>query len=233
MTLTQPLTEQLGLAGLSLERFREIVTRLFAYGIVLRDEDGVEQRLYDDARRIDALLAEYFGLAGFRLVHDLKGEFFRLYAPGAPVPGHDEDGVEPVPSLRARITPDFVAAALALRFLYQQGLMEGGSRLTDRGEVMIQFEELAATLQTQLKRPLPESVVERDRLLKELKRHRLIHFAASFSMTDEEAFIAIRPVILGIVSEDALAGALDGDPETGSHPETDIISPDSTVECTE
>lgn len=233
MTLTQPLTEQLALAGLSLERFREIVTRIFAYGIVLRDEDGIEQRIYDDARRIDALLGEYFGLAGFRLVHELKGEFFRLYAPGSPVPGHVEDGLEPVPSLRARITPEFVAAALALRFLYQQGLMEGGSRLTDQGEVMIQFEELAVVLQTQLKRPLPESVMERDRLLKELKRHRLIHFAATFSITDEEAFIAVRPVILGIVSDEALSGALGGEPDAGSRPDTNAILTDSSEECPE
>lgn len=208
MTLTKPILEQLELANLKLERFREIVNRLFAYGIILRDEDGVEQRLYDDARRIENLLVEYFSLAGFRLHPDLKGEFFRLYAPGAQIPGVADDDNEPVPSLRARISPDFVAAALALRFLYQQRL-EGGKHLTDEGEVLIRFEELAATLQTQIKRPLPESVVDRDRLLKDLKRHRLIYFAPTFSMTDEEAFIAIRQTILGIISEDALAVALE------------------------
>lgn len=220
MTLTNPIVEQLELANLKLERFREIVNRLFAYGIVLRDEDGVEQRLYDDARRIENLLAEYFHLAGFRLIHDLKGEFFRLYAPGAQVPGIADDEQEPVPSLRARISPDFVASALALRFLYQQGLMEGGSRLTDEGEVLIRFEELAATLQTQIKRPLPESAVERDKLLKELKRHRLIQFGTTFSMTDEDALIAIRQTILGIVSEDALAVALEAGGVTEQAAET-------------
>lgn len=209
MILTTPLVEQLELANLKIERFREIVHRLFAYGIILRDEGDVEQRLYDDARRIDNVLTEYFALAGFRLHHELKSDFFRLYAPGAQVPGLPDDNLEPVPSLRARITPDFVAAALALRFMYQQGLMEGDKRLTDEGEVLIRFEELAATLQTQLKRPLPDSVVERDRLLKELKRHRLIHFAPTFSMSDEDAFIAIRQVILGIISEDSLASALE------------------------
>jgi hypothetical protein len=66
-------------------------------------------------------------------------------------------------------------------------------------------------LQTQIKRPLPEPLGERDRLLKELKRHRLIQYGATFSMTDEDALIAIRPTILGIISEDALAAALEAE----------------------
>ena len=59
MTLNETLNEQLALQSLSLERFREIVGRLFAAGIVLREEDGVEQRLYDDARRIETCLGDY------------------------------------------------------------------------------------------------------------------------------------------------------------------------------
>jgi len=192
-----------------LDRFREITTRLFAWGIVLRDEDGVEQRLYDDALRIEDVLCDFFSLAGFRLVHDTKNEFFRLYAPGAQVPGIVDDDTEPVPSLRARLSADVVAAALALRFLYQQGLAEGGSRLTDTGEVLIRFDELAATLQTQIKRQLPESPTERKSILAELKRHRIIQFTSTFSMTDEDALVAIRPTILGIIGEDALSAALE------------------------
>lgn len=87
--------------------------------------------------------------------------------------------------------------------------MEGGSNLTDAGEILIRFDELAATLQTQIKRPLPESAGDRDRLLKELKRHRLIRFGAAFSMGDEDALIAIRQTVLGIISEDAIAAALE------------------------
>jgi len=210
MSLTNTALEQLNLSGLKLDRFQEIVTRLFAYGIVVRDEDGVEARFYDDARRIEPLLVEYFGLAGFFLHHDTKAEFFRLYAPGAQAPGITPDGVEPVPSLKAKLSPDFVAAALALRFLYQKGLMEGGLNLTDEGEVLTRFDDLAATLQTQLKRPLPEAAGDRDKLLRELRRHRLIRLSPTFSMSDEDALIAIRQTILGIISEDALAAALEG-----------------------
>ncbi|MEO6354082.1 MAG: DUF4194 domain-containing protein [Burkholderiaceae bacterium] len=214
MTLNDILNQQLALHNLAPERFREIVARLFGAGIVVREEDGVEQRLYDDARRIEACLNDYFRLGGFRLEHNLKGEFFRLYAPGAEVPGMPEDGLEPVPALRARLSPDFVAAALALRFQYQQGLAEGGNRLTDSGEVLTRFEELSATLQTQLKRALPPTGVERLRLLNQLKRHRLIRLGPHFSMDDEDALLAIRPTILGIISDDMLQAALESDPSS-------------------
>lgn len=223
MTLTQTLLDRLEPENLKLQRFQEIAARLFAWGIIVRDEDGVEQRCYDDACRIENLLAEYFALSGFRLVHDLQNEFFRLYAPGAQIPGLAEDDNDPAPSLRARLSADFVAAALALRFLYQQGLAEGGGRLSDDGDVLIRFEELATTLQIQIKRSLPENLGDRDRLLKDLKRHRLIQYGALFSMHDEDALIAIRPTILGIIGEDVLAAALEaegfaeaaGEPESG------------------
>jgi hypothetical protein len=48
-------------------------------------------------------------------------------------------------------------------------------------------------------------------LLAELKRHRLLRYAAGFTIADEDALLAIRPTILGIVSNDALAAALDAD----------------------
>lgn len=209
MNLTNTIEDQLERQNLKLERFKEITSRLFAWGIIVREEDSVEQRYYDDARRIEPLLADYFSLSGFRLVHDLKNEFFRLYAPGAQIPGLADDEFDAQPSLRSKLSADFVAAALTLRFLFQQGLAEGGGRLTDSGEVLIRFEELAATQQTQLKRLLPELAGDRERLIKDLKRHRLIHIGASFSFEDEDAYIAIRPTILGIISEDALAAALE------------------------
>ena len=222
MSLSEAVQQALYAQGLKLERFREIVTRFFAYGIVVRDEDGVEQRLYDDARRIESLLADYFHLAGFRLMHYPQEEYFRLFAPGAVVPGKGDDEQEPVLALRARLSGDFVAAALALRFLYQQGLAEGVGRLTDRGEVLIRFDELAATLAPQLKRPLESlGLTERGRLLNELRRHRLVSFSGTFRMDDEDALMAIRPTILGIISEDTLAAALEGDADLEQPSEDD------------
>lgn len=233
MSLITAVVDQLEAAGLKSDRFQELVTRLFAYGIVVRDEDGVEQKLYDDARRIEGLLTDYFGVAGFHLHHDMKGEFFRLYAPGAHAPGITPEGADPVPSLRARVTPDFVAAALALRFLYQKGLVDGGSDLSHEGDILIRFDELAVTMHTQLKRPLPDSPAERERLLRELKRHRLIRIGQTFSMTDEDALIAIRQTILGVLNEDIISATLEADIDLGDAPMSEAEADAEGVEISE
>jgi hypothetical protein len=209
MTLHSTIAEQMALANLKQERLREIITRLMAYGAIVRDEDRVEQLLYDDARRIEGLLEDYFDIAGFRLHHDSTNQFYRLYVAGAVVDGLPEDTVEPAPSLRARVSPDFVAMALALRFLYQNKLNTGD--IQAQGEVLVSFEEIAATMQTQLKRALPNGMGDKMTLLAELKRHRLLSYTADFSIADEDALLAIRPTILGIVSNDALSSALEAD----------------------
>lgn len=207
MSVSSFVNEQLALANLKSDRFREIVLRLMSYGVMVRDESPTEQLLYDDARRIESLLEDYFDVAGFLLHHNSTSQFYRLYAPGAVVDGLPPDTIEPVPSIRARVSPDFVAAALALRFLYQNKLNNGD--IQPQGEALIGFEELAATMQTQLKRPLPAGSTDKMQLLAELKRHRLLSYAPAFSIADEDALLAIRPTILGIVSNDALSAAMD------------------------
>lgn len=207
--LTELIQETLRTEGLKETRFREILQRLYAYNIVVRDSDATEQRFYDDARRVEKLLTEYLAISGFRLVHDIKNEYFRLYPPGAQIPGIADDELDAVPALRTRLSADFVAAALALRLLFQQGLMEGGGKLADTGDVLIRFDELAAVMQTQIKRPLPEGAGEREKLLRELKRQRLVHYGAVLDMEDEDALIVIKPTILGIIGEDAMASALE------------------------
>lgn len=209
MSISATVREQLLVANIKPERLREIIARLFAYGIVVREEDRTEQLLYDDARRIETLLEDYFDVAGFLLHHDTTNQFYRLYAPGAVVDGLPEDTLEPVPSLRARVSPDFVAAALALRFLYQNKLNSGD--IQPQGDALIGFEELAATMQTQLKRPLPNSATEKMSLLAELRRHRLLTYSSTFAISDEDALLSIRPTILGVVSNDALTAAMDAD----------------------
>lgn len=207
MSLLSHINEQLALANIKPDRFREIINRLMAYGAIVREEDRVEQLLYDDARRVEGLLEDYFDIAGFRLHHDSNNQFYRLYVAGAVVDGLPEDILEPTPSLRARVSPDFVAVALALRFLYQNKLNTGD--IQPQGEALVSFEEIAATMQTQLKRPLPNGVGDKMALLAELKRHRLLSYTAEFSISDEDALLAIRPTILGIVSNDALSAALE------------------------
>lgn len=207
MSLSTYLREQLALANIPFERFRELVDRLLAYGVVVRDEDRTEQLLYDDARRVERLLVEYFEVAGMVLHHDLNAGYFRLYAPGAVADGVREGDAAPAPSLRAKLSVDFVAAALALRFIYQERLTQG--RVDDGGEVFLSFEDLAAAMQSQLKRALPASLGERMALLQELKRHRILRFSTGFSPTDADAVLAIRPLILGVVTNEALAAVVE------------------------
>nr|WP_100548267.1 MULTISPECIES: DUF4194 domain-containing protein [unclassified Pseudomonas] len=209
MNLISTVNSQLNLHNLSLDRFRQIVTRLLAHGVIVRDDDRNEQFLYDDARRVEPLLLDYFDIAGLRLHHDSNACFFRLYAPGARVDGLQDDDLDPVPALKAKLTPDFVAAALALRFIYQEHLNAGSIELN--GEAMISLEDLAATMQTQLRRSLPSTAGEKMDLLGQLRRHKILRFNSSFSITDEDAFLAIRPMILGVVTNDALLSALDAD----------------------
>lgn len=209
MSILSHINEQLELANIKQDRFREIINRLMAYGVIVRDEDRVEQLMYDDARRVENLLEDYFDVAGFRLHHDSNNQFYRLYVAGAVVDGLPEDTLEPTPSLRTRVSPDFVAMALALRFLYQNKLNSGD--IQPQGEALLNFEEIAATMQTQLKRPLPSGMGDKLALLAELKRHRLLSYTAEYSISDEDALLAIRPTILGIVSNDALSAALDAD----------------------
>jgi Domain of unknown function (DUF4194) len=209
MSLLSHINDQLALANIKSDRFREIITRLMAYGAIVREEDRVEQLLYDDARRVESLLEDYFDIAGFRLNHDSNNQFYRLYLAGAVVDGLPEDTLEPTPSLRARVSPDFVAMALALRFLYQNKLNTGD--IQPQGEALVSFEEIAATMQTQLKRPLPSGMGDKMALLAELKRHRLLSYTAEFAISDEDALLAIRPTILGIVSNDALSAALEAE----------------------
>lgn len=209
MSLLSHINEQLALANIKPDRFREIINRLMAYGAIVREEDRVEQLLYDDARRVEGLLEDYFYIAGFRLHHDSNNQFYRLYVAGAVVDGLPEDILEPTPSLRARVSPDFVAMALTLRFLYQNKLNTGD--IQPQGEALVGFEEIAATMQTQLKRPLPNGIGDKMALLAELKRHRLLSYTAEFSISDEDALLAIRPTILGIVSNDALSAALEAE----------------------
>ena len=213
--LTKALGELLADKNVSPARFAQIVGRLLAFGTIVRDEDNTEARLYDEARRTEGVLTEYFGIGSFRLVHDLKNESFRLYAPGANIPGLPADDAEPVPALRARPSPDVIACILVLRFLYQQGLTEGGNRLTDKGEVLIRFEELAVALQTHLKRSLPETNTDKMRLLSDLRRHRVIHYSKNFTIADEDALIAIRSTILGLLDDSLLASA---EPDTSDAP---------------
>jgi hypothetical protein len=207
MSLTAAFNDALNQTSVTHERFREITGRLFASGVIVRDENAFEERMYDDARRIIPLLDEYFTLSGFRMLHDADSTFIRLYPPGAWVPGQGEADAEGEKMLRSRLSADFVATALMLRFLYQQGLAEG--RIEQNEEVHVRMEDLALAMTAHLGRVLPEGKTDRGNLFRELKRQRILRFNEETDFNNGDGFIAIRRPILSLVGEEALRAALE------------------------
>ena len=108
---------------------------------------------------------------GFVLVHDPDARLLRLYPPGE---GGGEDDEEGVKRLRARLSRDFVAAVIALRFLYTEALT-GRRPLVDE-RLAISLEELSQAVVSLLAHRLPNSATDRMALLRDLRKHRVVHF---------------------------------------------------------
>lgn len=192
--------------GVRPEAFRQILGRLLGLSILHREDSAIERQLYDDAVRVEPLLNAYFDIAGFRLLHERHQSYFRLYPPGARVPGlPDEDDPIVVDAVRARLSADFVACCLVLRLLYNESLRQGA--INERNEALISVEYLNATLTAQMRRSLPAKTA-REKLFAELKRARLIDYRADSEVEDADALIAIRGTIMQFVADSAVDGLL-------------------------
>lgn len=187
--------------SISRRRFAEICNRLLANGILWREHSRPEQALYDDATIIEELLREWFDMLGFALVHDVDANLMRLYPPG-----DDQDDDDGVKRLRARLSKDVVAAALALRFLYTEALT--GKRELVNQELAISLEELSQSLVSLLGMTLPSSMAERAQLLRELRKHRLIRFKDADGLGHMDTLVSVLRPILSFVSDEALQDVL-------------------------
>lgn len=196
-------------AGVPLERFRAVTAHLMAHGVLMRDEDKTEQALYDDARRIEAMIFDYLAVMGMTVHHDINQQIFRLFPPGASAVGVTmvEEGGEGMKALKQRLSMDFVACVLALRSLYEERLHRGA--IGTNGEAIVSMEDLSATLNGQLRRPLPSTQVAKAELIAELRRQRVIRTTPAFTVQDPDAFMAIRPYVLQLVSNETLKAALE------------------------
>lgn len=187
--------------SVSRRRFAEICNRLLANGILWREHSRPERGLYDDATIIEELLREWFDMLGFALVHDVDANLMRLYPPG-----DDQDDDDGVKRLRARLSKDVVAAALALRFLYTEALT--GKRELVNQELAISLEELSQTLVSLVGMTLPSSMAERAQLLRELRKHRLIRFKDADGLGHMDTLVSVLRPILSFVSDEALQDVL-------------------------
>jgi hypothetical protein len=190
-----------GIGLVTRERFAHLVGRLLAAGVLWRDFSDREAGLYDEARQCEQLLREWFETVGFVLTHDVDAMVFRLYPPGEDA--EEEGGVK---RLKARLSHDFIACCIALRFLYTEGLT-GKRELIDQ-QVMISLEELSQAVVALLGHTLPGSAAERQSVLRQLRKHRLIRFNDSDESGAMETVLSILRPVMSFVSDEALQEAL-------------------------
>jgi len=205
-SLAQYIEQRLSVEGTGMvtpARYAELAGRLLASGVVWREHSRPEADLYDDAIQCEQLLREWFTSIGFVLVHDSDARLLRLYPPGDGGGEDDEGGVR---RLRARLSRDFVAAVIALRFLYTEALT-GRRPLVDE-RLTISLEELSQAVVSLLAHKLPNATSERAALLRELRKHRVLHFIESDDMGDMQMGLAILRPVMSFVSDEALEAAL-------------------------
>lgn len=184
-------------------RFAELAGRLLASGVLWREWSRPEAALYDDAAQCEQLLREWFACAGFVLTHDADARILRLYPPGEAGGDEEDEGVK---RLRARLSRDFVAAVIALRFLYTEALT-GRRPLVDE-RLAISLEELSQAVVQLLAHKLPASATDRMALLRELRKHRIVQFVEGDDAASMEMGLAVLRPVMSFVSDEALVEAL-------------------------
>jgi hypothetical protein len=191
-----------GNGSVSPTRFAELTGRLLASGVLWREFSGPEEALYDEAEQCEELLREFFAAMQFVLIHDVDATLFRLYPPGEGGDG-DEEGVK---RLKARLSRDFIAACVALRFLYTEALT--GKREMVNQVLTISLEELSETMVSLLAHQLPSSAADRLSLLRDLRKHRVVRFNDADSAGNMETLLNVLRPVLSYVSDEALEDAM-------------------------
>jgi hypothetical protein len=210
-----------GIGLVTRERFADLVARLLASGVLWRDHSGPESQLYDDAVQCETLLREWFACAGFALVHDADAGLLRLYPPAARGSG-DDAAASGAAQLRARLSPDFVAACLVLRQLYTEGLT--GRRELVSHELPVLLRELLQGTEALLGHALAPEPAERRALLRELQRHRILRFQDGEAAGGPDTGLCVLRPVMSFVSDAALEEALRlTDPERpGAMPDSEL-----------
>lgn len=213
--MLEAIERELDKQGLKTTEFSELLVRLLDYGVICRDESQIEQQLYDRYVRLEELVADYLSLLEIRIQHDKRFQFVRLYPPGAQVPGLvDKESYQGGQAFRSRLNQNEVALILVLRAQYDKALREG--MVDEQGCVMASLEAISIAMKNLLKRSLPEHLTERKQLFRRLKQLRLIQVSNDDSLTDNDTWLRIRPMIMSYVSDQVLS---------------ELIAVDSSVEA--
>ena len=108
--------------------------------------------------------------------------------------------------LKARLSRDFVATAIATRFLYTEALT--GKRELVNEVLVISLEELSQAVVSLLAHSLPSSNADRLALLRDLRKHRIVKFNDGEGAGSMEMLLSVLRPVMSYVSDEALEDAL-------------------------
>jgi hypothetical protein len=225
------IEKQLASTSVTLETFRKIATRLLANGVISYGDSTLESTLYNDAKRIEYLLDDYFVVIDCKLFHEPDFQYFCLFPPGSDIPGSTtaEEDEETDTSLRERFSQDEVASILILRLLYQQVFQEGA--LNEQAEAPVTLESFHTTMQTRLNRSLSSiGTTKRKEVFQKLRRRKFIRYSSNANLDNQETVLAIRPIITNFVHSDALEAIIP--PQPTNVPEAEAVQSE-TLESSE
>lgn len=144
---------------------------------------------------------------GASLIHDPQTHHYRLLPFGArdvglPDPGED---MEIRRELKGSVIKDFVAALLTAKLLYDEKIAERS--IESKGRVAVRVTEFVTAMKVNFKVELPAAETHRKSIFLKLKKHGVADLNID-NLKDEDAVISIRPEIVTLVTEPAVAGAV-------------------------
>jgi hypothetical protein len=200
-SLPETFAERMQRANVDRARFSRISSELLGRGTIYREASETQRALYDDAIRIEEMLEAFWSIPGFRIVVDRQFGYIQMFPPGARIPGMtSEPEFEAAKAVRRPIRPDMAGVILVLRQMYDEHVMRGD--IADNNEVPVRIEEIDERMIVLLKRKLPDSAVERERLLANLRFRILIRYGEGAHMPGSDARIAILPPIVSLMSRE-------------------------------
>lgn len=201
--ITEAIEDALKKSGVHLEEFSELLIRLLDSGVICRDENQTEERLYDRFLQIKSVLEDYLSPLHLRINHNTQFHYVRVFPPGAVVPGMQDEYDRPFKTgLRERLNQLEIATLLVLRAEYDKALKEGN--LDENGCVMLPIEGLTIAMRNLLQRSLPANKTERNALFAHLKQLRVIFIKLDDEEIFADAWLKIRPMIMDLVNDQLL-----------------------------
>ncbi len=178
------------------QRFQIIVNRLLDRSVICFGDSKPETELYNDALKVTDLLDDFFSVMGCWLHHDTDFHYFRLYPPGAVVPGNPSMFEEDDPALSDKPSQIEVACILTLYLLHDINVR--GGHVDEKGETSVCMEEFRVALKNGFDRAFAASS-DQDKVFKKLKSLKLVRFKTDADLNDIDTWVSIRPTIAGLV----------------------------------